>query len=40
MKKIFVLTVLAATVAVSAFAQPKHLTVKEFLKLSPKDTAS
>lgn len=40
MKKIFVLTVLAATVAVSAFAQPKHLSVKEFLKLSPKDTAS
>ena len=31
---------LAAAIGLSLSAQPKRLTVKEFLKLSPKDTAS
>lgn len=39
MKKVLAI-VLAAVIGLSLSAQPKRLTVKEFLKLSPKDTAS
>ncbi|MBR4596661.1 MAG: energy transducer TonB [Bacteroidales bacterium] len=39
MKKVLAI-MLAATLCLSLSAQPKRLTVKEFLKLSPKDTAS
>ena len=39
MKKILA-TILAAGIGLSLFAQPRQLSVKEFLKLSPKDTAS
>ncbi len=39
MKKVLAI-ILAAAIGLSLSAQPKRLTVKEFLKLSPKDTAS
>lgn len=39
MKKVLAI-MLAAALCLSLSAQPKRLTVKEFLKLSPKDTAS
>ena len=39
MKKVLAI-MLAAAIGLSLSAQPKRLTVKEFLKLSPKDTAS
>lgn len=39
MKKVLAI-VLAAVIGLSLSAQPKRLTVKEFLKVSPKDTAS
>ena len=39
MKKVLAI-ILAAVIGLSLSAQPKRLTVKEFLKVSPKDTAS
>lgn len=40
MKKILALTIAVAVAGINLHAQPKHLSVKEFLKVSPKDTSA